>query len=234
MARTRGFSGTAGGFVRLTSGSAVTAAARKKRWSCIGSRERNGFGFRPDLSRGGFASKSRTPAPGPRRRFPKVAASRANSRMARSLSSAAFEEAAAARDPRRRDDVGAKRRRRCEEMAAVRTARGSGARGEATGSEDLGGQLSNGLARIVVPVSLRQIVEASAQPNDGGVAGQCAGTAADVVAAAILVVSHVANMPVLDFPVTASENLGRSSARRRDGSYSVSDFRSCPDAFLSF
>ena len=37
--------------------------------------------------------------------------------------------------------------------------------------------------------------------------------------------------PVLDFPVTASniENFGRSSARRRDGSYSVNDLRSCPD-----
>ncbi len=63
--------------------------------------------------------------------------------MARSLPSAAREEAAASRDPHRRDDGGARRRRR-----------------EATGraSEDLRGQLSNGLARIVVPVSLRQVI----------------------------------------------------------------------------
>ena len=86
--------------------------------------------------------------------------------------------------------------------------------GEATGrvSENLRGQLSNSLVRV--SVSLRQ--ESSSQPNDRDrcVAGEGTGTAADVVAAAILVVSHVTDMPVFDFPVTTSyiENLGRASA----------------------
>ena len=35
-------------------------------------------------------------------------------------------------------------------------------------------------------------------------------TATDMVTAAVLVVRHVANVPVLDFPVTAGKNLGRS------------------------
>ncbi len=60
--------------------------------------------------------------------------------MARSLPSAAREEASAARD--RRDGRGGGRRR-CER------------RGRRRASEDLRGQLSNGLARVVVPVSLR-------------------------------------------------------------------------------
>ena len=80
--------------------------------------------------------------------------------------------------------------------------------GEATGrvSENLRGQLSNGLVRV--SVSLRQ--ESSSQPNGRCVAGE--GTAADVVA--VLVASHVTDMPVFDFPVTTSyiENLGRASA----------------------
>ena len=82
--------------------------------------------------------------------------------MAQSLPSAALEEAAAARDPRRRDDGGAgsasARRWRREETAAVRTAAVREAGPPVGASEDLRGQLSNGLARIVVPVSLRQII----------------------------------------------------------------------------
>lgn len=91
---------------------------------------------------------------------------------------------------------------------AVREEEAATTGGEVSGrvSEGLRGQ--NGLARVLA--SLRQV-----RGTETAELRATTCTAAEVDAAATLAVSHAANTPVLDFPVTASGNPGGSPAAGR-------------------